>query len=239
MNIKQAFVLAGGRGERLKPLTDSIPKPLVLVNGKPILEYTVEWLVENGITKIVLGIWYRHEQIESYFGNGKKWDAKILYSIESEPLGTGGALKFAEPLLDKRFFMVNGDDINRFDLKPMSELHEKKSAWATIAIRQVEDISSSGAVQLDGDCISSFVEKTGEKKPGWVNAGTYLLEKKALNELPQGFNLIEKTLFPRLAEQGRLFGFVHSGIWLRTDTFERLRLAEENLNKKDFQHKRV
>ena len=192
----------------------------------------MEWLVENGVTNIILGIGYRHEQIEAFFGNGKKWGASISYSVEAEPLGTGGALKLAEPLLDERFFMINGDDINRFELEPLAELHKKTNAWGTIAVRHIEDVSSSGSVELAGERITAFREKTGEKKPGWVNAGTYLLEKKALGLMPNGFNLIEKTLFPRLAQEGQLSGFGHAGLWLRTDTFERLETAEKELRKK-------
>src|SRR3989344_1309361 len=123
MKVRQAFVLAGGKGERLRPLTHSIPKPLVKVNGKPILEYSVELLAENGVEEIILSIGYMHEKIEEFFGSGKKFGAGIKYAVEKEPLGTGGALKNAEEMLDEEFFMLNGDNIADFDLGGMAKQH--------------------------------------------------------------------------------------------------------------------
>jgi NDP-sugar pyrophosphorylase family protein len=229
--ITQAFVLAGGRGERLRPLTDDLPKPLVNVCGKPILEYNIELLVQNGVKEIILATGYLHGKIEDYFGSGEQFNAKIIYSVEHEPLGTGGALKSAEKILDDRFIMMNGDNIANFDFIKMNKTHFEEKAKATIALVQVEDVSSYGVAKLEGKKIVEFVEKPlKENAPSnWVNAGAYVLEKDVLNYIPKGFSLIEKNAFPALAMERKLAAHMHKGYWFTTDTFERLQKAENGL----------
>ncbi len=231
MKINQAFVLAGGKGERLRPLTNNIPKPLVKVRGKPILQYSVELLTEHGVKEIILGTGYMHEKIEEYFGAGKKFGVKILYSVEKEPLGTGGALKATEKKLESRFIMLNGDNIADYDFTAMAKEHERNSALATLALSRVKDVTSFGVAKLEGAKIVEFAEKPSKEEApsNWVNAGAYVIEKKAMEFLPQGFNLIEKTMFPALARRGKLFGYKHKGKWFTTDTLERLEAAENGL----------
>ncbi len=231
MAISQAFVLAGGKGERLRPLTNSIPKPLVEVAGKPILQYNIELLCRHGVREVVLGTGHLHQKIEEFFGNGKKFGASITYSVEKEPLGTGGALLAAAQMLDSRFFMLNGDNIANFHLTEMGREHIANSALGTIALTAVEDVSGFGVAAVDGKKITEFVEKPQPgKAPGnLVNAGTYVLEKKALEFLPPGFSLIEKTVFPALARRGALFAHIHKGAWFTTDTLERLARAEKGV----------
>ncbi len=235
MKVRQAFVLAGGKGERLRPLTHSIPKPLVKVNGKPILEYSVELLAENGVEEIILSIGYMHEKIEEFFGSGKKFGAGIKYAVEKEPLGTGGALKNAEEMLDEEFFMLNGDNIADFDLGGMAKQHLAGNASATLALVEVENVSGFGIAKIEGKKILEFVEKPRpENAPSkMANAGCYIIEKDCLEFLPKGFNMIEKTLFPKLAGKGMLEWFRHKGLWLTTDTFERLGKAEEEIRKRE------
>lgn len=231
MHIRQAFVLAGGKGERLRPLTDSLPKPLVKVAGRPILEYNVELLALHGVKEIVLATGYMHEKIREYFGDGSRFGVSIVYNIEEEPLGTGGALKEAEEMLSEKFFMLNGDNIADFNLAKMAEQHSQSGALATIALVEAEDITGYGVARLSGKKIVEFVEKpTKDSEPSkFVNAGAYIIDKKALEFLPRGFNLIEKTLFPVLASKGRLSAYIHHGIWFTTDTFERLEKAEKEV----------
>ncbi len=227
----QAFVLAGGKGERLRPLTDSIPKPLVKVGGRPILEYSVELLARHGVREAVLATGYMHEKIESHFGNGKKFGVHITYSVEKEPLGTGGALMNAREMLGRKFFMLNGDNIANFDLTAMARQHFVTKAKGTLALSEVEDVTGFGVVKMDHNRITEFVEKPPPRSAPskLVNAGAYLLEKDSLSIMPQGFCLIEKTLFPSLASEGRLCGFLHNGYWFTTDTHKRLETAEKGL----------
>ncbi len=147
-----------------------------------------------------------------------------------EFLGTGGALKLAEPLLEKKFLMMNGDTLMDINLTEMTKLHEKSKALATIALIKVENVESFGIAKLKGNVIEEFIEKPKKENApsNLANAGAYILEKENLKFLPDGFCLIEKTMFPVLAKQRKLHGFVHKGKWLPTDTIERLENARKN-----------
>ncbi len=229
--ISQAFVLAGGKGKRLRPLTHSTPKPLIKVHGKPIIEYNTELLKRYGVKEIILATGHMHGRLEEHFGNGKKFGISIRYSVEKKPLGTGGALKAAEKMLDDRFFMLNGDNIADFHLGEMAAEHEVWNALATIALKEVDNVAGYGVARVEGKKIAEFVEKPekGKEPSRLVNAGTYVIEKNALEFLPNGFSLIEKTMFPELAHMGKLFAHIHKGVWFTTDTHERLRNAEEGI----------
>lgn len=226
---RQAFILAGGKGERLRPLTDDAPKPMILVHGKPIVQYGIERLISLGVKKIVLGVSYKAEKIKEYFGDGEKFGAEIFYSTENGFLGTGGALKNAQNFIGGKFVMLNGDTLMDVDFKKLNELHEEKKALGTIALVQVKDVSSYGVARFTGGKITEFVEKPKpENAPSkWVNTGAYILEKNTIEMIPDEFNLIEKTLFPLLASGGNLYGFKHFGQWFPTDDLERLQRAEK------------
>jgi len=226
---KQAFILAGGKGERLGQLTANTPKPMIDVNGKPILEHLILEIKKHGVKEVILGLGYKAEAVKDYFGEEKN-GIRFEYNIEKEFLGTGGALKFAEPLLEKKFLMLNGDTLMDVDLGSMNRLHEKSKALATIALTKVENVESFGIAKLDGNVIEEFVEKPKKENApsNLANAGAYILEKENLRLLPGGFCLIEKTMFPELAKQRKLYGFVHKGKWLPTDTLERLENARKN-----------
>ncbi|MDO8428987.1 MAG: nucleotidyltransferase family protein [Candidatus Diapherotrites archaeon] len=232
MKIKQAVILAGGKGERLHPLTLEIPKPLIPINQKPLLQYSIELLCKHGVREIILAVSYQHEKIKNYFKDGKDWGVRIDYSIESSPLGTGGAIKNLESQLDNSFFMLNGDNISNFDLTQAVFQHQKTNAAGTLILVHVPSVVGSGHVTLNDQKIVSFMEKPEletQIQAGWINGGTYVLQKEVLSVLPVGFNLIEKTLFPKLAVEGKLFGFKHSGFWYALDTFEMLKKTEQAL----------
>ncbi|MEM4390637.1 MAG: nucleotidyltransferase family protein [Candidatus Diapherotrites archaeon] len=236
--ISQAFILAGGKGERLKPLTLETPKPLIKILGKPILQYNIELLANQGISKIILSTGYLHEKIENFFKNGEDFGVEITYSVENQPLGTGGALKNCKEKLDERFVMLNGDNIANYDFKKTNKFHEKSNAGATLQLVEVEDITGFGVAKLNKGKIIEFMEKpTKENAPSkLINAGAYIIEKWAVELIPDGFNLIEKTMFPELAKKGKLCGIKHKGYWFPTDTFERLSTAEKELKKIQNKH---
>ncbi len=231
--ITQAFVLAGGKGERLRPLTLETPKPLIKVAGKTILEYNIEMLARQGITRIILSTGYLHEKIERFFSDGKDFGVQIYYSFESQPLGTGGALKNCKESLDDRFVMINGDNIANYDLRKANKVHERLKAGATLQLVEVEDITGFGVARLNKGKIIEFLEKPSkENAPSkLINAGAYIIEKWAVDFIPDSFCLIEKTMFPELAKRGKLLGLKHKGYWFPTDTFERIEKAEEGLKK--------
>lgn len=237
--IRKAFILAGGIGERLKPLTDETPKPMLEVAGKPILLHALNWLEYNGIEEIILAVGYRKEKIMNYFGAGRRGGARLVYSVEEKPLGTGGALKAAAALLaaegeEDRFLMLNGDNLMDIDYPKMLASHEKNKAQGTIALHEVKDVTGYGVAKMKGQLISEFVEKPepGKAPSKLINTGAYILEPGIFDLLPEGFSLIEKTAFPELAKAGKLFGFEHKGQWFPTDDLKRLKAAQKGFKPK-------
>src|SRR3972149_7231807 len=157
----RAVILAGGEGLRLRNVVKNAPKPMARIAGSPFLEYLILQLIRWNIKEIVLSIGYKGGIIKSYFGNGKKWDVKILYSEEVFPLGTGGALKKASSFIDSdRFVVMNGDSFFDADLTKLLEIHNKRNAIATVALTSVENKSRYGSVDVNNDHeVLRFIEK--------------------------------------------------------------------------------
>lgn len=232
LGIAKAFILAGGKGERLKPLTDRLPKVLLEVCGKPILEWNIELAKKYGAKEIILGVGYLHEQIEQFFGNGKKLGIKISYSVEKEFLGTAGALKLAERFFEgeKKFVMMNGDEVKDVHFGELDTVFEAESAWAADALVSIPDVSRSGSVKLSGNHITGFLEKTPlpQNEKGLVNAGAYILSNRVFPLIPENQPVsIEKTIFPLLASQQKMVGIPCIGQWFQTDTLEKLEKARK------------
>ena len=217
---KTALVLAGGVGSRLRPLTYETPKPMITIRGKPILEYVVNALKSAGIEDIIISISYLGEKIKSHFGNGDSFGVKIKYVEEKKALGTGGAIKNCESMIHDDVFVLNGDNLFDFDLSKMYEAHNKNRPFATIALTSQEKTSSFGVVNIDGDKITSFVEKPKtEQSSHLINAGIYILSPKFISMLPEGESRVE-SMFEKLAPKGVINGFVYSGKWLPCDSIE-------------------
>jgi len=222
-----AIILAGGKGERLRPLTGDRPKPMVPLLGKPILEYQIEWLRAGGVTDVIVACGYLHEVIEEYFRDGSKWNVRLHYSVEDEPLGRGGAIKLAyrqipdtEPLI----IAANGDNVNTQPLAPMVRQHQRTGAVATLLLAQLR--SPYGVVQQRGKRIVGFREKP--LLPHWLSAGVYVLNREFFGWLPDRGDH-EDELFPRLAAEGRLYGFRSRAYWKAIDTVKDLTEAAEQL----------
>lgn len=223
--IKTALILAGGFGTRLRPLTLENPKPLIDINGITLTEHVILKLKEAGVERVYLSIGYLADKIINYF-NSKNCGAEISYLVEKEPLGTGGCLH----LIDKKefnsdFIVVNGD--NLFDLKwnEMHALHKKNNSLITIGLARVEDVSAFGVVALDGDKIARFVEKPKKEEApsNFINSGYYIFSPEVFEHLPSSKKfMLEKDVFPAIAEKGRLHGYRDCGQWFDTGTFERL-----------------
>lgn len=229
--VTKAFVLAGGIGTRLRPFTYEIPKPLLPVKGRPILEYNIRNLIEHGVNEIVLGIGYKGDLVREYFGDGSNFGIRIRYSKEIKPLGTAGALKKAERYFKDTLFMCNGDEIKDVNYSKMLQLHMKKQAFGTLALKKLSNIEHFGVVELKGNKIMRFIEKPkhGETKSRTVSAGAYVLEPDVLKLIPKRRKFsIERQVFPKLAEDGKLFGCLAVGQWFPTDTFERYEKAIKN-----------
>jgi mannose-1-phosphate guanylyltransferase len=223
----QAIVLVGGEGTRLRPLTESVPKPALTLVDRPFLAYMIEWLAGHGVTEVVLACGYRPDVLrEALAGEEERAGVRIRYAVEPEPLGTAGAIRFAaEELgdaLEERFLALNGDVLTDLDLSALLRAHGERDARATIALHPVEDSSAFGLVHSgpEGEVLQ-FLEKTGEAAPGEVNAGMYVLERSALELIPPGENVsIERDVFPRLVGAG-LYGRLLDGYWVDIGTPER------------------
>ncbi|MDD5181728.1 MAG: sugar phosphate nucleotidyltransferase [Candidatus Nanoarchaeia archaeon] len=224
--IKTAFILAGGKGTRLKPFTYEIPKPMIPVHGMPILQHVIELFKRYGINEIIISIGYKGDKIKEYFGDGIKFGVKIRYIEEDPdvPLGTAGPLLLAKEFLKETFVMTNADELKDIDLDDMYRLHKESKAMATIALTTVEDPSSYGVARLKGSQIVEFVEKPRrEEAPSkLINAGLYILEPEILKYIPDGKKevKIENDVFPKIAKMGKLFGYPFSGQWFDTGTPE-------------------
>ena len=212
---KQAFILAGGKGTRLKPITHEIPKPLIPLHGKPIIEYSLDLFKKFGIKDIIISVGFKKEKIKEYFGDGKRFGVNITYIEEDEPLGTAGPLKLAKKFLKSSFIACNADELKEIDLMDMFMFHKENNALGTIALTSVEDTSKYGVANLAGNKILDFVEKPSKEEApsNFINSGLYILESEVIDYVPEGFAMLEKDVFPKLAQEGKLFGYPFSGYW--------------------------
>ena len=190
----KAIILAGGRGKRLSPITDYVPKPLIPIKNIPIIEWQIKYLKKYGVNEVIICTGYKTNMIENYLSM-KNIGIKIKFSIEKIPLGTGGAIKKAGKMInDKSFFVINGDILTNIDLR---ELSKKPNSIASIELR-----TKFGTLETNGNKILKFREKK-EISNLWMNAGVYFLQKEILKDLPNKGD-IEKTLFPEYAKKGKL-----------------------------------
>jgi mannose-1-phosphate guanylyltransferase len=220
----QALILAGGEGTRLRPLTSTIPKPVVPLVDRPFIAYMLEWLRGHGVDDVVLSVGHMAAGVRNVLGDGAAYGVRLRYMEEEEPLGTGGAIKHAESLLDERFLVLNGDVLTDLDLTAQLALHEERGARGTLALIEVPDPSAYGLVRLDADgAVTEFVEKPAPDQidTHMISAGAYVLERSVLELMPAGESCsIEREIFPQLVGNG-LYGHAGEGYWLDIGTPER------------------
>ncbi len=225
---KKAVILVGGKGTRLRPLTDKTPKALLEVQGKAIVEHLFDLFNKYGIKEAILCVGYLKDKIKEHFGDGTDFGIKVTYIEEDEPLGTAGPLKLAKKYLDDSFIVSNGDELKNIHIPRMFRLHKRKNALATIALTTVDEPSHYGVARLDGSRIIEFIEKPSHPPSNLINAGFYILEPEVIDMIPDGFSMLEKDVFPKLAELGKLRGFPFAGQWFDIGTIERYKIAEKN-----------
>jgi mannose-1-phosphate guanylyltransferase len=220
----QALVLAGGEGTRLRPLTNTVPKPVLPLVNRPFLTYMIEWLAAHGFTEVVMSCMFMAGDIRRVLGDREWKGTRLHYVEEPEPRGTAGAVKFAEAVLDERFAVLNGDILTDFDVSALWRAHSELAAQATITLMRVEDPSAYGLVLRDAnDAVTDFIEKPDHAPPGgaFVNAGAYVLEREVLDLMPTDRPVsFEREVFPALVGNG-LYGFPTEGYWLDIGTPER------------------
>lgn len=227
-----AVILAGGRGERLRPLTDTIPKPMIPIKGRPLIYWCIENLRKNGIKDVILSIGYKAEVIQDYFKDGKEFGVNISYNIETEPLGTGGAVKdiIKKNKIKEDFILLWADNLADYNIKQEIEQHKKTSALITMTLAPREDVENFGVARLENKKIIGFVEKPKrEEAPSkMINTGAFVINPKVLEILPEGKSNIERECFEKLAtKDGKVYAFEHKGYWLPTDTMEKYNKAKD------------
>ncbi len=188
---------------------------MALISGAPFLQLLLDRLRSQGVDDVILGTGYMAHKIEGYFGSGKEFAVHIRYSREHEPLGTGGALKLAEPLISDPILVLNGDSYVEWSLFPMLELFTAKHADIVLVLQAVADVTRYGSVALEQDGrVTQFVEKGDAAGPGLINAGVYLLRKQIVCDLPAGTAVsLEREVFPRLLDR-RVYGLICKGLFV-------------------------
>lgn len=225
--VTQAIILAGGKGERLRPHTDNKPKPMVEVGGRPILSYQIQRLKEAGVEEIVFACSYKWEAIKEYLGDGKDLGLKISYSVEEHPLGRGGGIKQAMGKLCKGWedvIVLNGDILSNSDLSCLIEKHQKNKALVTLTAVPLKSLY--GIVDINtGGQVEGFREKP--ILPFWINAGIYIFSKEIEPLLPFVGDHETET-FPKLPKD-RFLAFESRAYWRGVDTIKDLIEAEKEV----------
>jgi mannose-1-phosphate guanylyltransferase len=219
----KALFLAGGFGTRLRPITNNLPKPMVPIMDKPLLERSIENLKKHGIDEIVLSTCYKPHKIKEYFEDGRRLRVKIRYISEDVPLGTAGAIKNAQEFFDNTFLVFNADIISDIDISDMLCFHKERGSVATIAVTQVDNPSAYGVIEHDeAGYITAFKEKPlpHESNSNLINAGVYIFEPEILNEIPSGRPVsIERETYPLLLQKGfRIAAYNRCSYWLDLGT---------------------
>lgn len=212
-----AVILVGGKGTRLRPLTNSIPKPMLPVAGAPFLEHLLARIKEAGMTHVVLGTSFKAEVFEEHFGDGSHLGLEIEYVVEEEPLGTGGGIRnVLDHLRYDRAMVFNGDVLGGTDLQAVLNTHVEQEADVTLHLLRVSDPRAFGCVPTDADGrVSAFLEKTEDPPTDQINAGSYVFNRSVIEKIPAGRPVsVEREVFPGLLEAGaRVFGHVDQAYW--------------------------
>ena len=215
----KAVFLVGGEGTRLRPLTYTTPKPLLPICNEPFLARQIRWLALHGVDEVILSMGYLPDAFRERFPDHRCDDVVLRYAVEPEPLGTGGAIRFAAEGIEETFLVCNGDVLTDLDVRELIKFHEATDAEATIALTQVDDPSAFGVVPTaDDGRVLAFVEKPppGLAPTNWINAGTYVLEPSMLERIPYGaVTSVERETFPRTLEHGgALYAVQSEAFWL-------------------------
>ena len=235
----KAIILAGGKGTRLQPLTYTIPKPMLPLYDKPVMEYSIELLKKHGITEIGITLQYRHEQIIEYFGDGSQWGVTLTYFIEKEPLGTAGGIKRAEAFIEEDCIIISGDALTEINLQDVIHFHYEQKSEMTIVTKEVNDVRGYGVVTIDeGNRVTGFVEKPTYEQANsrLINTGVYVIKKSVLDYVnsygPTDFSF---DIIPLLLEYNHtVCSFVTEDYWIDIGQIHHYRQAHYDLWRKWF-----
>ncbi len=230
----KAVIMAGGQGSRLRPLTEGMPKPMIPILGRPIMEYILEAVRGAGITDILVTLHYRPNLIQDYFGDGKDWGLNLEYIVEDKPLGTAGSVKNGERFLDEPFLILSGDALMDYDLTDLMAYHQASQALVTFCLARVPDPSEFGIVVIDDKGrVQRFQEKPGPSEvfTDTVNTGIYVMDPRVLADIPPDTEFdFSHDLFPVLLERGEVLqGYVGKGYWSDIGNVDQLEQATWDL----------
>lgn len=220
------LIMAGGFGKRLLPLTRTIPKPMLRVAGKPILEHIIKKAKNEGFYNFMISVYYLDEQIRQYFGDGTQWDVNIKYLIESEPLGTAGALGLIDPVPMHDIVVINGDIISNIPLRKILSYHQNHQADATMAVHYHEWENPYGIVETSGLDILNVNEKPVQKNK--INAGVYVINPKSISRIERGIYKNMTDFFSIMINQSKkVIAYPLHEQWLDVGRHEDLKSAEK------------
>jgi len=220
------ILLVGGFGTRLKPLTNQTPKPMLPVAGLPVTEHQLLAAKKAGINTVILATSYLSEVFTPYFGDGSNWGMKLLYAVEKEPLGTGGAIRNAAALVGfadsaEEFVIFNGDVLSQHDIAAQLSFHKERGADATLHLIEVADARAFGCVPTDETGrVKDFLEKMDKPVTNDINAGCYVFSPTVISAIPEGKVVsIERETFPQLVKSGLpVYGYREQSYWLDIGT---------------------
>jgi mannose-1-phosphate guanylyltransferase len=220
----QAVILVGGEGTRLRPLTSTVPKPVVPLVDRPFIAYMLEWLRGHGVDDVIMSCGFLATSVRNVLGDGSGYGIRLRFVEEPDPRGTAGALKYAESMLDEQFLMLNGDVLTDIDLGAQIAQHNDSGAKATLALVPVEDPTAYGLVHLlANNAVRDFVEKPSPDQidTNLISAGAYVLQREILELVPADRKVsIEREVWPKLVGQG-LYGHPSNSYWLDIGTPQR------------------
>ena len=230
----KAVIMAGGQGTRLRPLTSNLPKPMLPVVNRPMMEHIVKLLTKSGFEEMIVTLQFLPTLISNYFGDGGEWNASMQYATEFVPLGTAGSVKNSSLLLDDTFLVISGDALTDIDLNKVVAFHRRNQAMATLTLIRVENPLEFGIVVTDAaGHIERFLEKPnwGQVFSDTINTGIYVLEPAVLDFIPPGQSFdFSKDLFPLLLEKGYpLYGYIAEGYWCDIGNFEQYMAAHKDI----------
>jgi mannose-1-phosphate guanylyltransferase / phosphomannomutase len=237
----KALILSAGKGKRLQPITNEIPKPMVPINNLPLLEYNILLCKKYGIREIAINTSHLPEKIRNYFKNGKKWGINIKYSYEPKLLGTSGSLNNFRDFLKETFVIIYGDNLTDIDLTRMLEYHKRKNSIITLALRKKPKEYKTQSLLFANDelKITKFLEKPSDEevkslsvKFKLINSGIYICEPEILDHIPQNqFSDFAKNIFPQLINQNKdIFGFMMDQYYFReVGKIEKYELAKNEI----------
>ena len=231
----KAFILAAGKGDRLGSLTATVPKPMLELTGKPILEHNILMCKNAGVQDIFINLHYLPDIITDYFGDGSKFGVNIQYNFEPELLGTaGGILFFLENFNEEPFYVIYGDSYTEFDLRDLKIYHESVKSEFTIAMHWTNDIRQSGLAELNQDgMIINFIEKPkiNSIEGGWVNSGIYLINSGVIDDIVRKNSDFAYDVIPKIIKRGqKIYGYKTEDKFLAVDTPQLFKHSQNEFN---------